>query len=618
MSGNCSNTCGDGVCQIWEESTSCSDCVNTIFFGAIDDTGYPLMDSLINYEPTIKEVVKYGYSSDIATDKEGKLWMTYINYSTGELQIVSNNLNSELWSNPTTITNLEGIATPTLAITYNGGVKSLWIVYTNESGCNEILVRNSSDGITWSDQVTALAGDCATLFFNGPSITKTNSGYGIIYNYYDLDCSDGGCGVGYINSTDGITWNTENVTVYNFDLNEIGAFTDILMDSNGVFHATVSSGYGGGVLIGYVFNSTDNGASWNEELLISSIMSGAGLPIIESQDGELTVMYLDSMDGVHVIRTLNNKQVWGDSERIYTPWSLLFDGNTYCSIAQLNNKNYLMSYQWTGSETNQYVYYLNSFDLYGYGPISWVNRNNTVYALTVLSGVDLYSTNSSDGTFFTAPQIVDSDAMGSGNIDMKVDNRNYCTGLWGSFNLISVFESSDCVTYTSSDVTLPDSPSGVTIMQDSDDTYWIAYANSTNINLMHSNDLMNASSWSEPVNITNGYNPYLIQADNGDYILAFSYDEAAIQYIGVISSADGITWGGFNSIINAASLSPAPYLLESSNHTFFIFYNNAGEIGVYSSNDLVNWNPVPTAVSTVNNFYYRPAAYSRIDNSTRN
>lgn len=199
----------------------------------------------------------WGYDPAIAQTTDGKIWVTFYSYESGNADIwyTTSSDGGATWSAPSQITtDAESDYDPAITQTSDGKIWVAW--YSYRSGNADIWYKTSIDGgTTWSDDYQ-LTPDSNSDYY--PAITQTAGGtVWVVWESY----RSGGNGIWYKTSADGgETWSGDSP----IDLGYMwGYHPAIAQTTDGKIWVTFHSWESGNDDIWYT-TSSDGGATWSD------------------------------------------------------------------------------------------------------------------------------------------------------------------------------------------------------------------------------------------------------------------------------------------------------------------------------------------------------------------
>ncbi|VVB76202.1 BNR repeat-like domain protein [Candidatus Tiddalikarchaeum anstoanum] len=576
MSGNCSNTCGDGVCQTWENSGTCSnDCILTK--GILFNVGgyFQKLYSYNSHWDGYNSWIGFsGFQPDVVVDKNNNI--LYLVYIDSSALMIRNATFTMDWSDPVEIVESARQTTePSITIDDNG---EIWVAYSDhESGSNGIYVKHSSDGITWSSEITVV-NDSSNPMYDYPSIVQTRTGYGIVMTKTTgmMDYT-----AMWTSSSDGLTWNTpEEITPIGMGSKD----TDLLADDEGNLYATFID------TTGIIRKSIDNGTTWTT--ISDDSMRWSQMYLIQSNDGKIVGLSHDGMyPKLYYSLDKTNFQTYD------LGYSLVFNPSDF-TFFQLPNDDYVA----IADNAGLVIIYMDGLG-FANGMDSdysnWVRDNtgviHTIYSYPSMMANEIRYTNSTDGLIFSTPITLNNYSPNS-NIGYFIDNSDVCHIVF-SDSSIKIFNATDCYNYGAAESIMSCSMTckDPVMIQDNSNKYVMAYFDDmTAIKVSYATNPYDAGNWSAPVSISDWshYEPHLIQDNNNVYWLVMRNSMTSLCAIS--NSTDAFTWSEPVDISTSSTICSYPVIFQDDAHNYHIIYNDldmmTGGIKEITSNDGITWS----------------------------
>jgi len=194
------------------------------------------------------------------------------------------------WDPDTRLTNNSSDSfNPSVSVT-GSNVNVVWYDFRNGNG--EIYYKRSSDsGVNWEPDIRLTNNSGSSI---APSISVSNSYVHIVW----YDDSDGNFKIYYVRSTDtGINWDQDTCITYSLNFSYIPSITV----SGSAVHVVWASGDPPLNREIYYKRSTDEGASWEQEIRLTNATAESWHPSVSITDSILHVVWRDGRDGNYEI-----------------------------------------------------------------------------------------------------------------------------------------------------------------------------------------------------------------------------------------------------------------------------------------------------------------------------
>jgi PGF-pre-PGF domain-containing protein len=246
------------------------------------------------------------------------------------------------WSSDVRLTNDAGYSyLPSIAL--NGSnIHVVW--WDNRDGNYEIYYKNSTDaGVTWSSDVR-LTNDASDSRYSTIALSESNTH--VVWE----DNRDGNYEIYYKNSTDaGVTWSSDVRLT-----NNIGhSYNPSIAVNGNNIHVVWDDDRDGNDEI-YYKNSTDNGATWSGDVMLTNDASGSDNPAIALSESNTHVVWYDNRDG--------NWEIYYKRSPAFPPPNITSWSNTKTNDTSLNitiNVSEVVTFNATANQSGNMSWYKN-------------------------------------------------------------------------------------------------------------------------------------------------------------------------------------------------------------------------------------------------------------------